>query len=135
LVVVVQVVAEQGGAVAADDLAPAAADDGGGRHVDMETVVEPLRSLDLEDWDDIDAVEAETRKLLDALTGDRTIICRILTELPRMPELPALAEHYDILNKIMLWDDPGGFRLRLHVFLPGYFDRPQNHRWSYASTI
>src|SRR5699024_9604370 len=28
-----------------------------------------------------------------------------------------------------------GFRVRLHVFLPGYFDRPHNHRWSYASTI
>jgi hypothetical protein len=26
-------------------------------------VVEPLRSLDLEDWDDIDAVEATTRKV------------------------------------------------------------------------
>ena len=25
--------------------------------------------------------------------------------------------------------------MRLHVFLPGYFDRPHNHRWSYASTI
>ena len=25
--------------------------------------------------------------------------------------------------------------MRLHVFLPGYFDRPHNHRWSYASAI
>ena len=35
----------------------------------------------------------------------------------------------------MLHDDPSGVRVRLHVFLPGYFDRPHNHRWSYASTI
>ena len=34
-----------------------------------------------------------------------------------------------------MWDDPAGFRVRLHVFLPGYFDRPHNHRWSYASTV
>jgi hypothetical protein len=25
--------------------------------------------------------------------------------------------------------------LRLHVFLPGYFDRPHDHRWTYASRI
>jgi hypothetical protein len=101
----------------------------------MEEIVKPLRALDADDWDDIDAVEAETRKVLDALTADRSVIRRILTDLPRQPDLLALAEHYDILDKIVLWDDATGFRVRLHVFLPGYFDRPHNHRWSYASTI
>lgn len=103
--------------------------------MDMEEIVKPLRALDADDWDDIDAVEAETRKVLDALTADRSVIRRILTDLPRQPDLLALAEHYDILDKIVLWDDATGFRVRLHVFLPGYFDRPHNHRWSYASTI
>jgi hypothetical protein len=103
--------------------------------VDIEAVVEPVRSLDHDNWDDIDAVDSATRKVLDALTGDRAIVRRLLTDLPRQPELLALCEHYDILDKIVLWDDPSGFRVRLHVFLPGYFDRPHNHRWSYASTI
>jgi hypothetical protein len=103
--------------------------------MDMEAIVEPLRSLGAKDWDDIDAVEAETRKVLDALTGDRSVIRSVLVHMPRRPELLALCEHYDILDKIVLWDDPAGFRVRLHVFLPGYFDRPHNHRWSYASTI
>lgn len=103
--------------------------------MDMETIVEPLRSLDVEDWDDIDAVEAKTRKVLDALTADPAAIRAVLRDIPRTPELLALAEHYDILEKIVLHDDPAGFRVRLHVFLPGYFDRPHNHRWSYASTI
>jgi hypothetical protein len=103
--------------------------------MDVEAIVEPLRSLDAKDWDDIDAVEAETRKVLDALTGDRSVIRSVLVHMPRRPELLALCEHYDILDKIVLWDDPAGFRVRLHVFLPGYFDRPHNHRWSYASTI
>lgn len=104
--------------------------------MDMATIVEPLRALEgADDWDDIDAVEAETRKILEALTADRSAIRAILANLPRQPELLALCEHYDILDKIVLWDDPTGFRLRLHVFLPGYFDRPHNHRWSYASTI
>jgi hypothetical protein len=104
--------------------------------MDMEAIVEPMRALDgADDWGDIDAVEAETRKVLDALTGDRAVIRSVLTDLPGRPELLALCEHYDILDKIVLWDDPTGFRVRLHVFLPGYFDRPHNHRWSYASTI
>jgi hypothetical protein len=55
--------------------------------------------------------------------------------LPEQPGLLRLCEHYDILDKIVLCDDPSGARLRLHIFLPGYFDRPHNHRWSYASTI
>jgi hypothetical protein len=63
------------------------------------------------------------------------VIRGVLTNLPRQSELLALCEHYDILDKIVLWDDPTGFRVRLHVFLPGYFDRPHNHRWSYASMI
>ncbi len=47
-----------------------------------------------------------------------------------------MCEHYDILDKIVLHsDDDPGIRIRLHVFLPGYFDRPHNHRWSYASRI
>lgn len=103
--------------------------------MDMDAVVEPLRTLDGDDWDDIEAVEAETRKVLDALTADRSVLRGVLRDLPRTPELLALCEHYDILDKIVLWDDPTGFRVRLHVFLPGYFDRPHNHRWSYASTI
>jgi hypothetical protein len=104
--------------------------------MDMEAIIEPLRALEGEDdWGDIDAVETTTRKVLDALTDDRSVIRSILRDLPRRPELLALCEHYDILDKIVLWDDPTGFRVRLHIFLPGYFDRPHNHRWSYASTI
>jgi hypothetical protein len=100
----------------------------------MEAIVEPLRSLD---WRDMEAVEAATRKALTTLLEDRNrpVIRQILLALPRHPELLRLCEHYDILDKIVLWDDPAGFRVRLHVFLPGYFDRPHNHRWSYASTV
>ena len=104
--------------------------------MDIETVVKPLRALDgAEDWDDIDAVEAAARKVLDALAGDPGVIRTVLRDIRRTPALLALSEHYDILDKIVLHDDPAGFRVRLHVFLPGYFDRPHNHRWSYASTI
>jgi len=98
----------------------------------MDDIIDPLRSVD---WEDIDAVEHATRKALTALTGDRRPVRQILLAMPARPDLLKLCEHYDILDKIVLHDDPSGIRLRLHVFLPGYFDRPHNHRWSYASTI
>jgi hypothetical protein len=98
----------------------------------METVVEPLRSLD---WEDTDAVEAATVNALAMLILQRRMLCGILLDLPERPDLLGLCQHYDILDKIVLHDDPSGVRVRLHVFLPGYFDRPHNHRWSYASTI
>lgn len=98
----------------------------------MEHIVEPLRGLD---WDDIDGVEHATRKALMTLLDDRQVIRQTLLTLPKRTDLLQLCEHYDILDKIVLHDDESGVRLRLHVFLPGYFDRPHNHRWSYASTI
>jgi hypothetical protein len=98
----------------------------------MEAIIEPLRSLD---WEDIDTVEHATRKATLALLEDPQVIRDALLALPKRPDLLKLCEHYDILDKLVLHDDESGIRLRLHVFLPGYFDRPHNHRWSYASTI
>jgi hypothetical protein len=98
----------------------------------MEAIIDPLRSLD---WEDIDAVEHATRKVLTTITEDPAAIRAALLSLPKRPELMTLCEHYDILDKIVLHSDESGIRLRFHVFLPGYFDRPHNHRWSYASMI
>jgi len=98
----------------------------------MEQVIAPLRALD---WEDASAVEDATRKALIALVEDRQPIRDTLAALPGTPALLGLCEHYDILDKIVLHDDESGIRIRLHVFLPGYFDRPHNHRWSYASMI
>ena len=98
----------------------------------METIIEPLRSLD---WEDTDAVGAAAAKALTMLTSQRRMLRDILLDLPERPDLLGLCEHYDILDKILLHDDSSGVRVRLHVFQPGYFDRPHNHRWSYASTV
>jgi hypothetical protein len=99
---------------------------------DMEAIIEPLRSCE---WEDINAVAQATRKALDVLVEDGRLVRAALLAMPEHPDLFKLCEHYDILDKIVLYDDPSGMRVRLHVFLPGYFDRPHNHRWSYASTI
>jgi hypothetical protein len=93
----------------------------------METIIEPLRTLD---WEDTDAIARATTKAFASLTADRRTLASILRDLPERPDLLGLCEHYDILDKIVLHDDPSGVRVRLHVFLPGHFDRPHNHRWS-----
>ncbi|MEV0359392.1 hypothetical protein AB0H71_25380 [Nocardia sp. NPDC050697] len=99
----------------------------------METVIEPLRSLD---WNDVDAVESATRKSFELLTAPNYLLRGALARLFDTPALVALCEHYDILDKIVLHDDlESGIRLRLHIFGPGYHDRPHNHRWTYASHI
>jgi hypothetical protein len=104
--------------------------------MDMETCLTPLRGLKLPaDWNDTSRVQAAACEALHALAGNPAVIQAALDSIPGTPALLALCEHYDILDKLVLHDDPAGFRVRLHVFLPGYFDRPHNHRWPYASTI
>ncbi|RBO78527.1 hypothetical protein [Nocardia puris] len=98
----------------------------------LETVIEPLRSLD---WNDVEAVESATRKSFEQLTAHTHLLRDALTSLPDNPSLTVLCEHYDILDKVVLHDDHSGIRLRLHIFGPGYHDRPHNHRWTYASHI
>ncbi len=87
------------------------------------------------DWTDLPAVTAASTTVLDTLTADRGLLSELTDAVPNDPHLAGLCEHYDILDKIVLHDDPDGWRLRLHVFLDGYFDRPHNHRWTYTSRI
>ncbi|WP_367132260.1 MULTISPECIES: hypothetical protein [Streptomyces] len=95
-------------------------------------LTEPLKALD---WNDTPSVEEATTKILNAFADDRALLRRVVRAVPGDEHLCELAEHYDILDKLVLHDDPAGWRLRLHIFLPGYFDRPHNHRWTYSSRI
>ncbi|MGH3755928.1 MAG: hypothetical protein ACRDRP_25260 [Pseudonocardiaceae bacterium] len=87
------------------------------------------------DWNDLTAVTAVSHPLLTAIDNDRTLLRELTERAIDDPDLLLLCEHYDILDKLVLHDDSTGWRLRLHVFLPGYFDRPHNHRWTYSSRI
>jgi hypothetical protein len=98
----------------------------------LPTVYAPLAGLD---WTDLPAVTAASTTVLDTLTADRALLGELAATVANDPHLAGLSEHYDILDKIVLHDDPDGWRLRLHVFLDGYFDRPHNHRWTYTSRI
>ncbi len=92
----------------------------------------PLHDLD---WNDLAAVTAASMEVLDRLATDRGLLGKLTAATLDDPRLTALCEHYDILDKLVLHDDPQGWRLRLHVFLDSYFDRPHNHRWTYTSHI
>ncbi|MFE7976347.1 hypothetical protein [Streptomyces shenzhenensis] len=88
-------------------------------------LTKPLHSLN---WEDTPAVEAATSKVLTTLADDGDLLRRLVHQVLQDEHLSRLSEHYDILDKVILHDDPAGWRLRLHVFLPGYYDRPHNHR-------
>lgn len=92
----------------------------------------PLAVLD---WNNLAAVTAAATGLLDRLDSDRALLGQLAAQITENPTLIELCEHYDILDKLVLHDDASGWRLRLHVFLDGYFDRPHNHRWTYTSRI
>jgi predicted metal-dependent enzyme (double-stranded beta helix superfamily) len=99
----------------------------------LQELVRPLRDLD---WDNLEDVSGVSAQVLQDLADHPDALKGALLALPDRPELATMCEHYDILDKAVLYNDPvTGFRVRLHVFLPGYFDRPHNHRWTYASRI
>ncbi len=98
----------------------------------VEEIIKPLRDID---WNSTEAVHIATRPVLDELAADRRLLRASALAALDDKELLSLSEHYDILDKIVMFSDPSGIRLRLHVFQPGYFDRPHNHRWTYSSRL
>lgn len=93
-------------------------------------------SLEQLDWASLEEVSAANESVLRKLESDPRHLKCLLDSLSGDDELLAMCEHYDLLDKLVLFRGRHcDFRLRLHVFLPGYFDRPHNHRWSYSSLI
>ncbi|MGA4497894.1 hypothetical protein ACPC0Q_19410 [Bacillus bombysepticus] len=99
----------------------------------MENIFKPLQEID---WENVEEVNSTSRIILKKLVSDKHYLSELLDCVRFDSHLFGLCEHYDILDKIVLYDDKEhNFRIRLHIFLPGYYDRPHNHRWSYSSLI
>ncbi|MEV0484515.1 hypothetical protein AB0I69_28370 [Streptomyces sp. NPDC050508] len=96
-----------------------------------------LPSLHGLDWNDMGAVFPAAREALEALTADRwELLLHKLDEVPANPALSEMCETYDFLDKVVLHNDKEhGYRIRAHLFREGYFDRPHDHRWPFASMI
>lgn len=87
------------------------------------------------DWEDLAELNAASADLLQALDEDRKDLRSLLENVPATPELVSLSERLDHLNKIVLHDDPSGWRLRLHLFVLRCEDWPHSHRWTFTSRI
>lgn len=99
----------------------------------MSDWTESLRQLD---WSNFEDVSEVTGTVLRDLASSPGALEGLLESLAQNEKLLSMCEHYDLLDKLVLfYDQHLDFRLRLHVFLPGYFDRPHNHRWSYSSIV
>jgi predicted metal-dependent enzyme (double-stranded beta helix superfamily) len=96
-------------------------------------LVSRLRSLQ---WNDLRVLSTRLPDLLAELADHPTWLAAALGHLIESPRLQALSERLAELDKLVLLDDPvSGARVRLHVFRQGYFDRPHNHRFNFATRI
>jgi hypothetical protein len=76
------------------------------------------------------------RPLFDFITSSPAALGDLLESLLADPRLQGMCERYDFLDKLVLHDMPdAGVRIRLHLYRDGYYDRPHNHRWSFASRV
>jgi hypothetical protein len=88
------------------------------------------------DWDDTASILRGCKELFDTLDDDRALLAELVAQVGQDPHLAEMCEGYDFMHKIVLYQagDPD-VRLRLHLYQAGFFDRPHNHRWSFASRI
>jgi len=88
------------------------------------------------DWADTTSILHGCTPLFDALANQPDLLTGLVAHVSDDPHLAGMCEGYDFMHKLVLYDDASrGVRLRLHVYQAGFFDRPHNHRWSFASHI
>jgi hypothetical protein len=88
------------------------------------------------DWDDTTSILRGCTPLFDALANEPELLAGLVAHVSDDPHLAEMCEGYDFMHKLVLYDAANlNVRLRLHVYQAGFFDRPHNHRWSFASHI
>ncbi len=87
-------------------------------------------------WDDTGSILRHATPIFEAFTTEPDLLAALLDNLGVDEHLRPMCEGYDFMDKLVLYDDADAqVRVRLHLYRPGYFDRPHNHRWSFASHI
>ncbi|MEV7010660.1 hypothetical protein [Streptosporangium sp. NPDC051022] len=88
------------------------------------------------DWTDAGAAYRISGGIFDALEGGGDLLATRIREVIARRGAGGDCESYEQMDKLVLWQsEDRSLRLRLHVFHPGFFDRPHNHRWSFVSRI
>jgi|SRR5450759_361944 len=103
----------------------------------MSALLPPdLIALNDIDWTDTGSILTGCQPVYDAVTTEPGLLARLLDRTLDDPHLAGMCERYDFLDKLVLFDDPDTrARIRLHLYRPGYFDRPHHHRWSFFAGI
>jgi hypothetical protein len=89
------------------------------------------------DWDDDNQVTATAERFFAGMCADGYLeLRRQLENLTGNPGLLLLCERLDFMDKLVVWtNEDASIRLRVHLFRPGYADRPHNHRFTFASHV
>lgn len=90
------------------------------------------KSLDA-DWG-IAELPENSIQILHEFLNNKDSVLRMLQSVREDERLFDLCEQLPWCDKVVLHDS-ADYRLRLHLFLPGYEDRPHSHRWSFSSVI
>ena len=79
----------------------------GAQAVTATDLFAPLAALD---WTDLTKVIVNATNVLDRLAADRELLGELAAHIIEDAELARLCEHYDVLEKLVLHDDPAGWR-------------------------
>ena len=102
----------------------------------MTNIFQAFHSLRCTDWDDVGSVAARCAPIFDSLEAEPGTIPALLERLADDSHLQSLCERFDFFDKLVVHDDvEAKIRVRIHLFVKGYFDRPHNHRWTFASLL
>lgn len=84
----------------------------------------------------LEEFEKMSKELLSELAHDKSKLRKRILEVPQNEALFSLCEHYDTLDKIILYvDEKLKIRVWLLVFADDYSEGAHNHRWSYSSLV
>jgi hypothetical protein len=110
-------------------------------NVDRRAIGDVVAAAGGIDWSHPQSGAQRAREVLDRLTDRPDLLVALVRDVAAADARAGAAggaacESYPNMDKLVLWQSPdGAVRLRLHVFFPGYVDRPHNHRWSFVSRI
>ncbi|MEO3777798.1 hypothetical protein ABGB16_13330 [Micromonospora sp. B11E3] len=86
-------------------------------------------------WDDLEVAHDVNLAVLRRAARPR-VLSALLDRVRCDPDLFAMAEHFDNIDQIVLYDAlDRGFRIRLHLYPDQAFDRPHDHRWPLTNLI
>jgi hypothetical protein len=87
-------------------------------------------------WNDLAAVRAATMPVLDYLARNMSSVIEAMHHVAETPSLMARCESDGFFDRVILYEDQiKEYSIRLHFLVPSEYDRPHNHRATFAAKI